>query len=181
MLFKKTLLAVAALAFVGAASAARPATGSFQVLMKIISSCTVTAGAGSNIQLGAAAGVDASAAVGTTGSSSINVLCAKNTAYNIALKSTNNASTAGLGTLIGTGANTDTLTYQLYSDGGYAHAWGSNGVTSSSAGSNTAGETGFTSTGVAKAYTVYAKATVATPALVTPDSYSDTVTVSVYY
>lgn len=159
-------------------AASGPVTATFQVLMKINKVCTVTAGAASNIQLGAVGGVDATAAVGTTGSNSFSVNCSNTTPYFIALQSTNNASTAGVGTLKGTGANTDTLTYQLCSDStSCATVWGNNGVTNTTVGNGKSG----TGNGLAQTQTVYAKVTGATPALVTPDNYSDTVTVSVYF
>jgi spore coat protein U-like protein len=162
-----------------ATAATSPVTATFQVLMKINKACTVTAGATSNIQLGAVGGVDATAAVGTTGSNTFTVNCSNTTAYNIALQSSNNASTAGVGTLKGAiGGNTDTLTYQLCSDSlSCATPWGNNGVSSVATGNGKAG----TGNGAAQTLTVYAKVTGAAPALVTPDSYSDTVTVSVYF
>ena len=53
MLFKKTLLAVAALAFVGVAAAVpTTATATFQVKMTIQKSCSVVAGTSSDINLG---------------------------------------------------------------------------------------------------------------------------------
>jgi hypothetical protein len=58
--------------------------------------------------MGAVGGVDSTAAVGTSGTSNISGTCAKTTPYNVALVPTNN-STTGLGTLVGTGGNTDTL------------------------------------------------------------------------
>jgi len=162
-----------------AGAASGPVTATFQVLMKINKACTVTAGAGSNIQLGAAGGVDATAAVGTTGSNSFTVNCSNTTPYYMALQSGNNASTAGLGTLKGaTAGNTDTLTYQLCSDStSCATVWGNNGVTNTTVGNGKSG----TGNGAAQTQTVYAKVTGAAPALVTPDNYSDTVTVSVYF
>lgn len=180
MNFKLKALA-AALAVVGmagvtghaVAAAANPATATFQVLMTITKGCTVTAG--SNLSLGS---VDATVAVNTSGTTNISVACSNKTAYNVALQSTNNSgSNAGLGTLKGTGANTDTLTYQLYSNAGLSTVWGNNGVTASATGNGVAG----TGNGTAQSIGVWAKVTAAAPALVTPDNYSDTVTVSVFY
>lgn len=181
MLLKKTLLAAAVFALGGfamtASAATSPATASFQVLMKINKSCTVTAGAASNIQIGAVGGVDATAAVGSQGTNSFTVNCSNKTAYNIGLQSTNNASTAGLGTLKGTGANTDTLTYQLNSASYTGPVWGNNGVSATALGNGVGG----TGNGAAQTYPVFATVTTATPTAVSADNYSDTVTISVYF
>jgi len=169
MTFKKILIAAAILG-TGACEAAapNPATATFQVQMKISKSCTVTAGAGSDMQLGT---VDATSAVGTNGTSNVSVTCSKTTPYSIALQSGNNASTAGLGTLKGAAGNTDTLTYQLYSNSGLTTAWGNGGASLVSG----------TGTGAPVSVGVWAKGTGATPTLVTPDDYSDIVTVSVSF
>lgn len=174
MNLKHALLATAFVASAGlalsAGAATSPATSTFQVLMTINKSCSVSAGAASNINLGA---VDAGAAVGTNGSSTINVTCSKTTPYKIGLQSTNNASTAGLGTMKGAIAgNTDTLTYQLNSNTQTGPVWGN------VQGTNTVNGTG---NGAAQPYTVWATVTAAAPTLVTPDSYADTVTVNVYF
>lgn len=175
----KAAIALAVLGMTGVtgtavAAAANPATATFQVLMTISKGCTVTAGATSNIALGT---VDATVAVGTSGTNTIAVACSNKTAYNVALQSANNASNAGLGTLKGTGTNTDTLTYQLYSNAGLTNVWGNNGVTATATGNGVAG----TGSGTTQSIGVWAKVTAATPTFVTPDNYSDTVTVSVYY
>ncbi|HEY1391813.1 MAG TPA: spore coat U domain-containing protein [Methylibium sp.] len=174
MLFKKTLVAAALLAAGGyaAAAASNPATAQFQVLMTVTKACTVTA---ANVSLGTA---DASAAVGTSGTNNISVTCSNKTGYNVALQSANNASNAGVGTLKGAASgNTDTLTYQLYSNSGMSTVWGNNGVTAAVTGNGVAGS----GNGTAQSIGVWAKVTSAAPTFVTPDSYSDTVTVSVYY
>lgn len=182
MKLKATLLAAAILAAGGATLStnvqAATATANFQVLMTILKSCSVTAGAGSNIQLGAVGGVNSSAAVGAQGTNNISVTCSNKTPYNIALQSTNNASTAGVGTLKGAIAgNTDTITYQLNSGSYTGPVWGNNGVSPTATGNGVAG----TGNGTAQSIPVYATATATSPANVTPDSYSDTVTVTVYY
>lgn len=181
MLFKKTLLAAAVFALGGfamtATAATSPATASFLVKMTINKSCTVAAGAGSNIQIGAVGGVDATSAVGTSGTNSFSVACSNKTAYNIGLQSSNNASTAGLGTLKGTGTNTDTLTYQLSSVSAAGPAWGNQGVSATTLGNGVGG----TGDGTAHSIPVFASVTGTTPSAVTPDSYSDTVNVSVYF
>jgi len=183
MSFKfKAVAGLAAFAFTLSASSvmanSSPQTATFQVLMKINKSCTVAAGAGSNIQLGAVGGVDANTAVGTTGTNNFSVTCSNTTVYNMALQSTNNVSTAGLGTLKGVAAgNTDTLTYQLHSGSAAGPIWGNSGVTATTVGNGLGG----TGNGTAQSIPVYAAVTAAAPANVTPDNYSDTVTVSVYF
>jgi spore coat protein U-like protein len=161
-----------------ASAATSPALATFQVKMTIQKSCTISA-ATSDIQLGVVSGVDASSAVGTTGTNGFGVTCSKGTAYNIALQSTNNASTAGVGTLKGTGSNNDTLTYQLSSVSYTGSAWGNAGVSSTVPGNGVSG-TG-TGTGASVTIPVFAKVTAATPTAVTPDSYADQVTINVYF
>ena len=158
------------------ATTTSPATTTFTVQIKIIKSCAVSMSA-PILQLGAAGGVDATSAIGTAGNDNILVTCSRTTPYNIGLQSTNNASNVGLGTLKGTGANTDTLTYQLGTAASLTPVWGNNGVTSTTAGNGVAG----TGNGAQQSYTVYAGVTATTPAAVTPDTYTDTVTVSVYF
>lgn len=175
MLFKKTLLAVAAFAFVGAASAApNPATATFQVLLKIQKSCAVTAGAGSNIDLGTKDASDTNLA----GNNTISVNCSKKTPYFIGL-SPSNANTLGAGTLgplniAPVTGNTDTVAYQLRSATGIAGAIWGNTATGTVAGNGVSG----TGNGSAQSITVYATVPSAN---FTPDSYLDTVTVNVNY
>ena len=165
--------------FAGTANATvATGTNTFQVLMKINSSCSVAAGAGSNIQLGAAGGVAASAAVGATGTNNFSVTCSNKTPYNMALQSTNNSSNAGLGTLKGAiSGNSDTITYQLNSGSATGPVWGNSGVTATATGNGLAG----TGNGSAQSIPVFATATTTSVPNVTPDSYSDTVTITVNY
>lgn len=172
MLFKKTLLAVAALAFVGAAAAApasNPATATFQVKMTIQKACSVTAGSTSDINLGTVE----STAINQTGNNTISITCSKTTPYTIGLLPTTTGGTAnGTGFMISTTAplvNTDKVPYSLYSDSGNTTSWGN------TIGTNRVSSAG---TGAAKTHTVYAKNI---DANYTPDSYADTVTVSVSY
>ena len=168
MLFNKTLLVVAAFAFVGVASAAT-ATATFQVKMTIQKSCSVTAGSASDINLGTVL----STATNQTGNNTISVTCSKTTPYTIGLLPTATGATAnGTGNMISTTApatNTDQVPYSLYSDSANSTSWGNTIST------NTVASTG---TGVAKTHTVYAKNVNAN---FTPDSYADTVTVTVTY
>lgn len=177
MLLKKSLLIAALLAAgaIGTTASAAPASSTFQVLMTVTSGCTVAAGAGSNITLGTVA---ATSAVGTGAGNSFSVTCSNSTPYNIGLQSQNNSSTAGLGTLKGTGTNTDTLTYQLYYGTSSAGTvWGNNGVSATARGNGQ----GANGNGTAQSYNVWAQVASATPAAVKPDNYSDTVNVNVYF
>lgn len=175
MSFKKTLFAVAAFAFVGAASAApNPATATFQVLLKIQKSCAVTAGTASNIDLGT---VDASA-TNLAGNNTISVNCANKTPYFIGL-APSNANTLGAGTLgplniAPVTGNTDVVPYQLRSATGVAGAIWGNTATGTVVGNGVSG----TGNGSAQSITVYATVPSAN---FTADSYRDTVTVNVNY
>jgi spore coat protein U-like protein len=129
----------------------------------------VTAGSASNITLGPVT----STATNTLGSNTITVYCSKTTPYFIGL-APSNASTAGAGTLTGTGGNTDTVPYQLSSTAGpTGTVWG-NTATAVSVGNGVSG----TGTGLNQTHTVY----VTVPsANYTPDTYTDTVSVYVNY
>ncbi|MBK6321436.1 MAG: spore coat U domain-containing protein [Burkholderiales bacterium] len=147
--------------------------GNFQFTVKaaVIKSCTVSAGATSDIQIGPASGVPVDA-VNSSGTNSIGVTCSGGTAYFIGLKPSNN-NTAGLGAMSGTGANTDKVPYQLRSVSASGPIWG-NTATATSVGNGVAG----IGTGVAQSVPVFA---VAPSANFTPDNYSDIVTVIVNY
>ena len=178
MLFNKTLLAVAALAFFGVASAAtNPATTTFKVLIKINASCTIATGSpASDIQIGAVGGVDADSGI-NTGTNNLSVTCSKNTPYNIGLTPTNVTSTTGAGQMVGTGTNTDKVPYQLYKTAASAgNEWGN---TATGGAIGTVGN-GYHGIGSGGAQTIPVFAT-APSANFTPDSYTDTVTVNVSY
>jgi spore coat protein U-like protein len=168
MLFKKTLLASALLALGGFAVSASGATASSSFLVKLTinKACSVsTTGA---LDLGNA-NADSTTDV-TQNASNINVKCSKTTAYKIGLKPSSN-STNGVGAMAGTGTNTDTVAYALYQDAGNSTAWGN------TAGTNTKDATG---NGTTQNYTVYGKV-LGSALNVTPDSYSDSVAVTVTY
>ncbi|SIT43695.1 Spore coat protein U [Paraburkholderia ribeironis] len=178
MSLNKILLATALLGTAGVslpASAAGPATATFQVMITIQQACSVTAGAASNINLGTVS----STAVNTTGSNTISVTCSKTTPYYVGLapSAANGGTTTGSGAMSTADAlagNTDKVPYQLTSTPGPAGTpWG-NTATSTSVGNGVAG----TGTGLAQSLTVYATAASAN---FTPDSYADTVTVNVNF
>lgn len=167
--FELLLGAVALTAVCVPASAQQVATSTFDITMTVEAACTVTAGPGSNIALGS---VPASA-TDTTGNSDVTVNCSNTTPYFIGLEPSN-ANTSGAGILSGTGGNTDTIAYQLSSTPGPAGTVWGNTATSVSVGNGVAG----TGNGADQSITVYATVPSAN---VTPDAYSDTVTVNVNY
>lgn len=147
--------------------------GTFGFLAQAVvaKSCTVTAGAASDIQIGAAGGVEFNAG-SSSGSSNISVTCSNTTPYFIGLAPSNN-NAAGAGLMSGTGANTDKVPYQLRSVSVAGPVWG-NTATSTSVGNGLTG----TGSGVANTIPVFA---IAPSANFMPDNYSDTVTVNVNY
>lgn len=179
MIFKKTLLAAAALAFSGYAMTAAAAVGTstnptFQVSITITSACTFAAGASSNIAFG---NIPSNTALGSSslkGTSNISVTCSNKTPYIVGL--TTSAGTAGTGTMKSATplTNADQVPYSLFKDSGYTNAWGSTGTAPGTPGNNFAG----TGNGSAQSIPVYAQVT--NPNF-TPDTYSDTVTVNVIF
>lgn len=149
---------------------AATATANFQVKMTIVKACSVTAGSGSDISLGTTV---LSSDTSQTGSSMISVTCSKTTPYKIGLLPQTTGGTAnGTGFMVSTTApatNTDKVPYTLYSDSGFGTVWGNTDP------GNVVSAVG---TGLAKIHTVYAKNVNAN---FTPDSYADTVNVTVTY
>lgn len=141
---------------------------SLVVTAKVVNACTVTAGAGSKINFG----IVAYTATNRSGSSQIAVNCPSGTVYRIGL-APSNGSTTGAGVMSGTGANVAKVPYQLRSGSAAGPVWG-NTATSTSTGNGVSG----TGNGASQAISVYA--TVAS-ANFPPDTYTDTVTVTVNY
>ncbi|MDQ0586654.1 Csu type fimbrial protein [Variovorax paradoxus] len=140
----------------------------FVVTANVSKSCLVTA---DPLNFGTIDGLPGAANSDQT--STINVTCTTPTSYTVAL-SPGNGSTIGAGVMSPTGgvpANTDTVPYRLYSNAARSAPWGS--VT----GTNTVAGTG---TGTAQALTVYGRV-LGSSVNVRPDSYRDTVTVTVTY
>jgi spore coat protein U-like protein len=134
------------------------------VTATVVSPCTVSA---NPLNFGAVAAGTSNVA----GSTGIGVTCAMNVAYNIGLTPGNNA-TNGLGSMTGQvyGAS---LPYQLYQNAAHSSVWGN-----LSTNMLTAANGLQPGTGSLQNYTVYA---VAPNTNFTPDTYTDTVTVSVTY
>ncbi|HEY9091592.1 Csu type fimbrial protein [Parasphingorhabdus sp.] len=154
----------------GTAASAATATDTFDVLLTIEKTCSVTAGAGSNIDLGTVA----STATNVEGSNSIAVTCTKGTPYFIGLAPTS-GNTDGSGLLASTTAgNADEVPYQLQQTAGAGGTVWGNTATDTSVGNGVTG----TGSGAAQSHTVYANAPSAN---FTADDYRDTVTVNVNY
>lgn len=149
----------------------------FTVKATVAKSCTVSAGPSSDIQLGPVSGV-AFSDTNLTGTNSITLTCSGATPYNIGLRPSNN-NTAGVGVMAAQNlspvtGNTDSVPYQLRSTAGMTGTIWGNTATSSMVGNGKSG----TGTGSSQSIPVYAT----TPnANFTPDTYADTVTVTVNY
>ncbi|CAN7355310.1 Csu type fimbrial protein [Variovorax paradoxus] len=140
----------------------------FIVSANIAKSCLVTA---DPLNFGTIDGLPGAA--NKDQASNINVTCTGATGYQVGL-SPSNGSTTGAGAMASTGGvsgNTDTVPYRLYRDAARSVPWGN------VLNSNTVGGTG---TGTAQALTVYGRV-LGSNVNVRPDSYLDTVTVTVTY
>lgn len=148
------------------ASGAKTGTATFYlgVNATMSNACTVSVSA-SNIDFGS----QSSTATDILGHNTISVTCPPTTAYQVGL-SPSNGNTGGAGVMTGTGSNTDKVPYQLHSGSTAGPIWGNTG-TSTSVGN------GVTGTG-SGSLTAYA---VAPSANYKPDTYTDTVTVTVNY
>ncbi len=166
---KKNVFAALALIAASAFTAnafADTATDTFKVKIKVLKSCSVTAGAGSDIDFGSVA----ASAVNLQGTSNITVKCSKKTGYNIGLLP-GNGNAAGAGVMSSVVVTPiETVAYQLRKVTGLAGAvWG-----------NTIGTNTVAGTGTGLDVVVPVFATVAS-ANSSPDDYIDTVTVTVTY
>jgi len=141
-----------------------PKTAAFDVTMRIVADCTISA---TGIDFGQNQGLLNQA---VTGNANIKVHCSNTTPYNIGLdKGTGAGSNGTTRYMAGTGANTGTVRFNLYQASGGA-LWGN------TQGSDTLGGTG---TGVSQNVTVYGEIPVQdTPA---PDAYKSTITATVYF
>ena len=111
----------------------------------------------------------------TEGNGAINVTCTPGVTYNMGLLSLNNSDASnGIGIMKGSKGNPDTIHYQLRSNSGSnGTPWG-NTVTATNVGNGVTDD----GDGKPKSHTVY----ITVPKTnVRPDTYSDTVTVTVYF
>ena len=172
MMFKKTLLAAAVIAFGGIAlnASATTVTGQFTVSLKVNSTCIVNTSGSSNITLGPVI----AGATTTVQSGAFSVNCSNKTPFTVGLAPSNN-NTAGAGVL--TAPSGGTIAYQLYSDAGTT-TWGNTAAVGST-GNGKSGTGAGMASAKAVAFTAYANATGSTD--VQPDTYSDTVTINVNF
>ena len=174
--------AAAALSALFASSAAMAATltasTNFTVQVKINGGCTVvtTTGnaAGSIVNIGDPAGILATALSSATGTGTVSTTCTTGTDYSIKL-----VSTGGSVTMRGTGANLATIPYTVTYTGISSGGGSSTLATNAGVLHNTSVGT-FTSNGVAQVTGF--RFTPGTPsATLTPDTYKDTLSVTVEY
>jgi len=148
----------------GAAVYSKSTPASFDVTMKIVADCTISA---NGIDFGQTQGVLGSA---VTGSSAISVTCTNTTPYNVGLNAGTGTGSSGTTRYMnGTGANTNTVKFNLYQQQG-STPWGNTQGTDTMAG---------TGTGAAQTLTVYGE--IPAQASPTPDSYKSTITATVYF
>lgn len=134
----------------------------------VVNACTITAGAGSNINFG----VIQSTARNRSTSSQIAVNCPSGTPYNIGL-APSNGNINGAGEMSGSAGNAAKVPYQLRRTSSTGPVWG-NTATSTNIGNGVSG----TGTGANSIISVYSTLPSADyPA----DTYRDTVTVTVHY
>lgn len=161
------LSAGALLATASAAHAANPATTTFGVSATVLKNCTVAA---TNVAFGNY--TPTAGAVSANGT--VSVSCTKSTTFTVSLNKGSGTGTIAQ-RLMSDGAG-DTLQYNLYTTSGFAAVWGDGTGTSV-----TQGGTG-TGMGTAVTLTVYGSLPDnATNQAVPPNTYTDTVTVSVAY
>ncbi|MYN11085.1 Csu type fimbrial protein [Pseudoduganella aquatica] len=140
-------------------------TATFDVTMRIIADCTVSANA---LDFGQNQGVLAATVTGTT---TLGVTCTSTTPYNVGLSAGNGTGSSGTVRYMSgqTAGNTGTVQFMLYQTAG-ATIWGED------QGVNTKGGTG---NGTLQTHTVYGSIPAqTTPA---PDTYKSTITATVFF
>jgi spore coat protein U-like protein len=128
---------------------------------------TATVAAYCTVSTGSLAFGTYTGAANATTSATVTATCTNTTSYNVALDKGTNGSTE-TARLMKASGSTATLSYGIYSDSGYTTNWGTS-----------AGSQSGTGNGSAQTYTAYGK--VPSGQFVTPDSYTDTVTVTLTY
>lgn len=179
MMFKKTLLAAAVLAFGSFAITAQAATTTTGVDMgvqiKIQNACNVSvSSSANNVDFGTVGTLGTK--VDATATSVIGVICNDGTTYDVGINAGANASTAGDISTRRMTDGTNFITYQLYQESGHNTAWGNTVSTDTVTGTGDGGGSNGTT---ATNFTVYGEVPVqTTPAAGT---YTDTVQVAVTY
>jgi len=166
--FRKIVLSAVFIAtlpgFADAAVYSQNKQANFDVTMKIVADCSISA---SGIDFGQKPGVLTQA---ITGSSAINVTCTNTTPYNVGLnEGTGTGSTGTSRYMSGTGANTGTVQFNLYRSQG-SGLWGDTQGTDTMSG---------VGNGTLQTLTVYGEIPVQTTPM--PDSYKSSVTATVYF
>ena len=165
---KRTRILAAILATVlpfstGVAQAAGSKTATFDVTMRVVADCTISA---AGIDFGQT-GVMAAAINGT---SNINVTCTNTTPYNVGLDAGTGAGSSGTTRyMAGATGNADTVELKLFRQSG-SGLWGN------TQGTDTASGTG---NGNAQTLTVYGEIPVQKSP--TPDSYKSVITATIYF
>ena len=153
-------LAAGAAAFAAAQSAAAAtATGSMNVTSTIVANCTVATNP-------LAFGNYSSAVVNAT--TTVGVTCTNTTPYNVGLDAGQSSGATVSTRKMTNGAQT--LAYALYQDSGHSTNWGNTSGTDTVAG---------TGNGASQSLTIYGQIPASQASA--PGSYSDTITVTVYY
>jgi spore coat protein U-like protein len=176
MINKKTFsglsagIAFAGIAGLGLASlpadASGTATATFQVSLTVTTNCSISA---NPLAFGSTNSALATTAIAQ--STSLSVTCNNGASYTLSLdKGTTTGSTVTNRLLAGTGSNTQTVQYELYSDSGHSTIWGD-----STGGSTVSG----TGTGAAQTITVYGQ--VPSQTVPTADTYTSTETATVSF
>lgn len=142
--------------------AVSPPTSTFNVTITIEDSCLTATS--TNISFGTRGVI--TSAIQQTGT--LSITCTKGTLYSIAL-TPSNGNLLGNGEMAGTGGNTDTVQYNLSQDAANSIPWGA---------TNGSNELTGTGTGSVDTKTVYANIS---NTGYTPDTYTDTVTITVTY
>lgn len=165
---KKSLILKSALVLaglVGASSAfAGTATSNFQVTATVAATCTVSS---TSVSFGT---INPAATGTATATGGISATCTKSTPYTLAVNA--GSGTFASRTMSGaTSGNTDKLAYNLYKDSGYTTVLGD--------GTNSTSTIASTGTGAAQSFTTYGS--LALNQYITPDNYSDNLTVTLSY
>lgn len=142
-------------------------TTTFTVTLVITAGCTVTA---TPMSFGSVSNL----ATAQTATSTVSVTCTNTTPYNVGLSAgSGTGSTTAARVLSGTASgNTATIGYGLYQDSGHATVWGTTQGTDTRAG---------TGNGVAQAFTVYGQLPASAGTIPQPDTYTSSITATVYF
>ncbi len=170
----KTSLLITAL-FAAAGQTVAADTTTFDVKITILTSCTITAAAATEVNFGSVAG---NSTANADAQGSVTALCSALTPYNISLNAGSNASTASdintrrMLNTDGAVTTNNFVAYQLYRDPARTLAWGT------TVGTNTQGGTGL---GLNQVYPVYGR--VANPSAnnAAAGNYLDTITATIIY